>query len=327
MTAIDSSLAGRRVVVTGAAGFVGSTLCERLVRDGAHVVGVDSMDDYYPRATKLANVAALSSQPLFELLELDLAEDPLEDVLAGAHCVFHQAAQPGVRGSWGSQFHRYVRNNITVAQRLLEATVAWGVPHFVIASSSSVYGDAARHPTPEDAMLQPISPYGVTKAAAEHLALLYGRRHGLRVVALRYFTLYGPRQRPDMAFARFIAALDRGDPLPLYGDGGQTRDFTYVDDAVEANILAATNEAASGVFNIGGGSVWRLSDVIDLLGDVTGRPVRLDRRDAAPGDVRDTSARIERATEVLGYAPGVTLEDGLARQVAAARAALGVTLP
>ena len=277
--------------------------------------GVDAFSTYYDRSAKEANLAALREAPGFELIEADLAEPGLGELLEGVEVVFHQAAQPGVRGGWGRQFGLYLRNNVAATQALLEAAVEAGVRRVVIASSSSVYGDAAAFPTPEDVVLRPVSPYGATKAAAEHLALLYARRYEVEVVVLRYFTVYGPRQRPDMAFTRFARALERDEPLTVYGDGAQRRDFTYVDDAVAANLLAATVERAGGVYNVGGGAVCRLDEAIELLAELTGRRPRIDRRPAAPGDVRSTSADTARARAELGFAPAVTLREGLARQV------------
>ena len=303
------------MLVTGCAGFVGSHLAERLVADGATVTGLDSFSDYYERDLKERNVAALRDLPGFELVEDDLALADLEPRLEGVDTVFHFAAQPGVRGSWGPQFELYTRNNVIATQRLLEGAVAAGVRRVVLASSSSVYGDAAAHPTPEDAVPQPISPYGVTKVAAEHLAQLYRSRFGLESVVLRLFTVYGPRQRPDMAFARFARALERGEPLVVYGDGEQSRDFTYVADAVDAAVLAATAEGAEGVYNVGGGSVCRLREAIALLAEAAEQPARVEHREAAPGDVRDTSADTSRARGELGFAPRVGLAEGLRRQL------------
>ena len=229
-----------RALVTGAAGFVGSTLARRLLADGHDVVGVDSVNDYYDRQLKRANLGRLASTG-FQFVEADLNAVDLRSLLAGTEVVFHDAGQPGVRSSWGSEFDRYVTDNVRATQRLLEAALhADRLRRFVFASSSSVYGDAERYPTEETDRPQPLSPYGVTKLAAEHLCTLYARNHGLPTVSLRFFTVYGPRQRPDMAFTRFCRAVSDGRQIEVYGTGEQVRDFTYVDDVVEANLQVGT---------------------------------------------------------------------------------------
>jgi nucleoside-diphosphate-sugar epimerase len=304
-----------RCLVTGVAGFVGSTLAERLVREGHEVRGVDCFTDYYPRADKEANLAALRLRPSFELREEDLAATDVPRLLDGVEVVFHQAAQAGVRASWGETFESYTRHNILATQRLLEAVKGSGVRRVVYASSSSVYGDTLDLPMRESSRPRPFSPYGVTKLAAEHLAELYRHNFGVSTVSLRYFTVYGPRQRPDMGFHRFIRAMLEGEHLPVFGDGAQTRDFTYVDDIVEANLLA-TKEGAEGVYNIGGGSRVTLNEVLETLADIVGVPLEIDRTAPQAGDVRHTEADTTLARERLGYAPRVTLREGLTRQVA-----------
>ena len=309
-------------VVTGCAGFIGSSLCDRLLADGRTVVGIDSFEDYYPRTLKEANLAAARMESRFTLVEaniLDLAEGrdahpPLAELLTGADCVYHLAAQAGVRASWGTSFEVYARNNVLATQQLLEACVAAGVPKVVYASSSSVYGDAQVLPLVETARCQPRSPYGVTKLAGEHLCWLYQVSHALDTVALRLFTVYGPRQRPDMAFHKFIRALLDGREIAIYGDGTQTRDFTYVGDIVEAFVRARPAPAGA-VMNVGGGHRVSLSDAIATLGEIIGVEPKVVARGKQPGDVRDTWADISRAEELMGYAPTTSLPTGLAQEV------------
>ena len=303
-----------KALVTGAAGFIASHLSEQLVERGVEVVGVDAFTDYYPREQKERNLGRLRSERSFTLLEADLAAADLGPLLDGVTHVFHLAAQAGVRKSWGKAFHVYTVNNVEATQRLLEACVRRPIERLVYASSSSVYGDGGELPMREDARPQPVSPYGVTKLAAEQLCHLYHVNHGVPAVSLRYFTVYGPRQRPDMGFRRFFSAAMRGEPLPQYGDGRQTRDFTFVSDAVAATVAAATQGAPGTLYNIGGGSRVVLLDVFELIGRVTGRAVAIDVRDAEKGDMRDTYADTSRARRDLGFAPAVTLEDGLRAQ-------------
>jgi UDP-glucuronate 4-epimerase len=302
-----------RALVTGAAGFIGSRLAARLIADGHEVHGVDAFTAAYDPAAKRANLELLLRNEAFAFEELDLRSAPLEPVV-GTDVVFHQAAQPGVRSSWGDGFDDYVGNNVLATQRLLEACRSVGTPRIVLASSSSVYGEAERHPTPEDVVPRPVSPYGVTKLAAEQLLTAYAANFGLSGVALRYFTVYGPGQRPDMAFHRFILAALRDEPVELFGDGEQTRDVTYVDDAVAATLAAAAADA-TGAVNVGGGSQVAVNEVLDVVGRLTGSVVKVERLEAAPGDVRHTSADIGRARSLLGYEPAVGIEEGLAREL------------
>ena len=308
-------------LVTGAAGFIGSHLCEALVARGFDVTGVDCFTDYYDPALKRRNVAGLLAGPRFRLLELDLSNADLAPLPDAPRFVFHQAAQPGVRASWGAEFADYARHNVLATQRLLERYKGTkpknaGIERVVVASSSSVYGDAERMPTGEGDLPRPFSPYGVTKLAAEHLALLYARNFGMPAVALRYFTVYGPRQRPDMGFNRFVAAMLSGRPIGVYGDGEQTRDFTFIADAVEANLAAAERGVPGRAYNVGGGSRVSVNRVLETLGKIAGKPPEVTHGAPQPGDPRDTGADIARAREDLGWSPKVLLEDGLARQYA-----------
>jgi UDP-glucuronate 4-epimerase len=305
----------RRVLVTGCAGFIGSTLCERLLAQGCEVVGLDGMTDYYARERKLENLARLHDYTGFTLHRLDLACDSLAAHVEGIDAIFHLAGRPGVRTSFGVDFGGYVHDNVVGTQRLLEAASAAPLATVVYASSSSVYGTAERMPTDEGVALQPVSPYGITKVATEALADMYHRAHGLHVVGLRYFTVYGPRQRPDMAFSRFIgAAIDRR-PITVFGTGAQTRDFTYVDDAVTATLLAAERGRAGRVYNVGGGAPVRLIDALHTIGDLVGRPLDIQHRPVARGDAAATCADGGLAFEELGFTPSTALATGLAGQV------------
>ena len=303
-----------KTVVTGAAGFIGSHLCERLVAEGHEVVGVDAFIDYYPREVKERNLAATRRAPRFRFLEGSLLGLDLASLLEGARQVYHLAAQAGVRASWGRDFAVYSDNNVLGTQRLLEAAVEAGVPRLVYASSSSVYGDSPELPLREDAACRPVSPYGVTKLAAEHLVHLYSRNHGLPAVSLRYFTVYGPRQRPDMAFHRFLKAARDGAPITVYGDGRQTRDFTFVDDIVTATRSAAETGRPGCVYNVGGGERVSLAVVLERISRVTGRALRVVREGAQKGDMRDTHAATDAARRDLGFRSTVALDEGLARE-------------
>ncbi len=314
-----------RSLVTGAAGFIGSHLCERLIDEGHEVIGLDAFIDFYPRVRKEANLVGLRSCPGFRFLEADLLRADLVGLLDRIDFVFHQAGQPGVRGSWGKRFDEYVANNILATQRLLEAAKGHlgRIRRVVYASSSSVYGAVPTLPLAEDAVPRPFSPYGVTKLAGEQLCLLYHLNYGLPVAALRYFTVYGPRQRPDMAFERFIHAILSGEEVVIYGDGEQTRDFTYVSDGVEANLLALKPDAEGRTFNIGGGARITINGALSIVGRLVGQDIR--RRYVLPqeGDVRHTFADVTLAGRLLGYRPRVTLQEGLARQIEWARRSLG----
>jgi predicted glycosyltransferase/nucleoside-diphosphate-sugar epimerase len=303
-----------RCLVTGAAGFVGSHLAERLVQLGHDVVGVESFNPYYDPAIKRGNVAVLRGHPGFQLVEADLTETDLDPLVDGVDWVFHLAGQPGVRGSWGTQFAEYLRHNVRATQRLLEALRAHPPQRLIYASSSSIYGDVLV-PMREEARPQPVSPYGVTKLAGEHLVDVYRKSYGVPSVVLRFFTVYGPRQRPDMAFHRFIRAIADGEPVHLYGDGRQTRDFTYVDDVVEACLRAATCSGGIGeVINVGGGASVTVNDVLALLGELIGQPVRVEQQVGPRGDAPHTSAATDRAQSLLEWRPRIALTEGLRRQ-------------
>ena len=309
-------------LVTGAAGFIGSTLSERLLADGVTVTGVDCFTDYYDPALKRRNVEPALQHANYRLLELDLGAAPLAS-LPEVDVVFHQAAQAGVRASWGGEFATYVHHNVLATQRLLERYRDTKLERFVYASSSSVYGDAERYPTDEALLPRPFSPYGVTKLAGEHLVLLYGRNFGLPVSALRYFTVYGPRQRPDMAFHRFCRSLLRGEEILVYGDGKQSRDFTFIDDAIEANVRAWQRSAPQGVYNIGGGSQVDVLESIEILEKALGAKAKLRFEPRPPGDPLRTRADAARLQADLGYATRVGIADGLAAEAAWARTLYG----
>jgi len=303
-----------KALVTGVAGFIGSTLAERLVEQGATVVGLDCFTDYYPRRLKERNLAVLATSPEFSFVEASIQDADLPSLLDGVTHVFHLAAQAGVRKSWGREFTIYTRLNVEATQVLLEACVGRPIERLVYASSSSVYGDDVPLPMREDALPRPVSPYGVTKLAAENLCVLYHANHRVPTVSLRYFTVYGPRQRPDMGFNRFIRAALAGQPIIVYGDGEQTRDFTFVGDAVEATIAAGMKGRPGAVYNIGGGSRVSVNHVLELLGRVAGRPVTVTREATQLGDMRDTYADTSQARADIGFAPQVTLEQGLAAE-------------
>lgn len=306
-----------KCLVTGAAGFIGSHLSETLVQRGDTVLGVDCFTDYYQRAIKLSNLAALRKTKKFRLMEVDLSSAGLAPLLKDVECVYHLAAQPGVRTSWGTFFSHYVKDNIVGTQRLLEAAKQRPtIERFVYASSSSIYGDAEALPTPEETTPRPVSPYGATKLAAENLCYVYFRNYSVPAVALRYFTVYGPRQRPDMAFNIFISRIARGEPITVYGDGAQRRDFTFVADTVAATMLAAQARPGS-TYNVGAGGSTPLSEVVSTIESILGKKAKIKRLGSALGDVKNTSADITRIKSDLGYKPVTSLADGLQKQVAA----------
>lgn len=306
---------GNRVVVTGAAGFIGSHLCERLLERGDDVIGVDCFTDYYPRFLKQQNADALSGRDGFRFVEGDLNDLDLRELLDGRTIVYHLAAQAGVRASWGTEFDAYTRHNIHSTQRLLETLKNREDVRFVFASSSSVYGKTKQLPTPEDVILAPNSPYGATKATCEHMCALYAENWGLNYCALRYFTVYGPRQRPDMGFHKFIRAILEDRPLDVFGDGSQSRDCTYVGDIVEGTIQAGDTRTPSRVFNIGGGSRRALMDILDDMQEILGKRAKIRHTSEERGDVPHTHADISRSREEFGYNPQVSVEEGLRHEV------------
>jgi len=304
-----------KAFVTGVAGFIGSTLAERLLDENADVIGIDCLTDYYPRAVKERNLSGLVSRPRFRFVESRIQDANLAELLGDRSHVFHLAAQAGVRKSWGKDFAVYTVNNIEATQVLLEAAAARpSIDRFVYASSSSVYGDRVAIPMREDSLPQPVSPYGVSKLAAEQLCYLYYVNHQVPAVSLRYFTVYGPRQRPDMGFHKFLRATLQGQPITVFGDGEQTRDFTFVHDAVSATIAAARRGVPGRVYNIGGGSRVSVNDVLEIIGRVSGRRPIVNVDAAQKGDMRHTYADTSLAQADLRFAPSVTLEQGLAAE-------------
>ena len=313
-----------RALVTGVAGFVGSNLARQLLREGHEVVGIDVLTDYYEVSIKRGNLASIPEAG-FTFHEADLNTADLATLLADVDWVFHEAGQPGVRMSWGKDFAVYVRQNIEATQRLLEAAKdAPDLERLVYASSSSVYGNAERYPTSEEDRPQPVSPYGVTKLAAEHLCSLYASNFGVPTVALRYFTVYGPGQRTDMAFTRFVRAAVLDDTITIYGTGEQIRDFTFVDDVVAANIAAASRPVDPGtVLNVAGGSNVSVNETLAIIEGLNGRPLKVQHAEVVKGDVFRTGGDTTRINAVLGWRPEVTIEQGLARHLAWARQTFG----
>jgi nucleoside-diphosphate-sugar epimerase len=305
----------QRVLVTGCAGFLGSHLSERLVEQGHTVLGVDCFAPYYSREAKERNLERVRDEPRFALVELDLATEALEGLMEGVDTVFHLAAQPGVVGSFGASFEIYARNNVLATQRLLEAAANASPVAFVYASSSSVYGNASMYPTTELTPRKPLSPYGLTKMATEELAAVYMRCFGVPVIGLRYFTAYGPRQRPDMAFSKFLRCALSGRALPINGEGRQVRDFTFVDDIVAGTLAAAECGRPGRIYNIGGGSPVELCDAIAWIGELTGRDIELDRRPAPVGEAQRTGCDGALARRELGFVPRTGVYEGLVAQL------------
>jgi nucleoside-diphosphate-sugar epimerase len=301
-------------IVTGVAGFIGSHLAEKLLAAGHDVIGIDNFLDNYPRRFKEKNLSEVTVHRNFTFIRDDLLQCDLKSLLRDVSYVFHLAGQPGVRSSWGKEFARYTDNNIRSTQLLLEAAKELKLTKFVYASTSSVYGDTDDLPMREEGGTRPISPYGATKLAAEHLCHLYWKAFGVPTVSLRFFTVYGPRQRPDMFFHIFMRALLRGDEVPLYDDGEQTRDFTFCADIVDGALAAAFYPGQGEVFNLGGGSQVSILNAIALVETMSGRKANLKRFDRQKGDVRHTKARLDRAKSKLGYLPKVGLEEGLTKE-------------
>ena len=303
-------------IVTGVGGFIGSHLAETLLNQGDKVIGIDEFNDYYNPTLKRQNISQFQEHPGFQLIENDIQSLNWSELLVDVDIVYHQAAQAGVRASWGGGFRDYTERNINATQIILEAAInAPNLKRLVYASTSSVYGNAETFPTPETVCPQPVSPYGITKLAAERLGKLYHQNFGVPCVYLRYFTVYGPRQRPDMAFHKFFKWILQDQPISIYGDGQQTRDFTFISDAVAANLLAAIVPLAVGeVFNIGGGSRVVLAEVINIMEGIVGRPIKKNFVEKARGDARHTSADISKARKILGYQPQVSLTEGLRQE-------------
>ena len=303
-------------MVTGASGFIGSHLVETLLKQGKEVIGIDQFNDYYDPAFKRKNITPFQNSPNFTLIAGDIQDLDLPKLIQDVDVIYHQAAQAGVRNSWGQGFRDYTERNINTTQVLLEAAKdAKNLKRLVFASTSSVYGDAETLPTHEEITPQPVSPYGITKLAAERLCRLYHKNFGVPFVSLRYFTVYGTRQRPDMAFHKFFKAVLGDEAIPIYGDGQQTRDFTFVSDIITANLAAATiPEAVGEIFNIGGGSRVILSQVLDTMSEIVGKPIKRNHIEKAMGDARHTAADISKAQKILGYQPQVPLQEGLQQE-------------
>jgi nucleoside-diphosphate-sugar epimerase len=301
-------------LVTGAAGFIGSHLCKHLIRDGAHIFALDAFTDFYSRSIKENNIQSLNSHPHFELIPADILDTDLDIIMDKVDIVFHLAAQAGVRTSWGSHFFIYTRNNIDATQVLLEAATKAKLKKFIYASSSSVYGLSPRLPMKETSTLHPHSPYGVTKLAAENLCFLYHKNYGIPTASLRFFSVYGPGQRPDMAFYRFFKAILNDEEITVFGDGQQTRDFTFIDDIIGANLSSIENGRAGENYNIGGGTRIKLNDIIPILENICQKKVKVRYVPGQKGDVRHTFADIQKAKKDLNYSPKISLDEGLRSQ-------------
>lgn len=301
-------------LVTGAAGFIGSRLASRLLKDNYKVTGIDSFTDYYPRRIKEQNLRFLIDHKNFSFIEKDITQIDLNSLLKSIEFIFHLSAQAGVRESWGDSFSIYTHNNIEATQKLLEASRNIPVQKFIYASSSSVYGSCPDLPWSETSPLYPYSPYGVSKLAAEHLCSLYNRNYGVPTISLRLFTVYGPGQRPDMAFHRFLKAIAENKPIPVFGDGQQTRDFTYVDDIIQANISSMINGKSGEIYNIGGGNRIKLADLFPVFEKISQKNVNIQWLEIQKGDVPHTAASIQKAQKDLFYSPKTSLEDGLSEE-------------
>jgi UDP-glucose 4-epimerase len=303
-----------KALVTGCAGFIGSTLSERLLDEGFDIIGIDSFTDYYSKDIKEFNLKKLMLNDKFNLVNENLVTCNLKKYI-DVDYVFHQAGQPGVRGSWGYDFEEYIYNNISATQKLLEVSKNFNIKKIIYASSSSVYGNTDTIPMKETQITRPYSPYGVTKLAAENLCDLYSKNYGLPVISLRYFTVYGPRQRPEMAISRFIKNILYDKEIYIYGDGKQGRDFTYVDDIVDANIKAAYSNVKSDIFNVGSQSPIKLIDVVKIIEDIIDKKANINYLDSEKGDVKDTYSDISKIKECLGYKCKFDLEKGIYEQI------------
>jgi UDP-glucuronate 4-epimerase len=309
-------MTNKKYLVTGSAGFIGSNLVKALCENGNSVVGIDSFHSYYSRVIKESNLKGLSKQAKFEFKELDILDLETSDIDSNFDCIFHLAAQPGVRDSWGQGFDSYAMNNVLGTQKLFEFATRNKIKRVVFSSSSSIYGDAETFPTLESANPLPRSPYGVSKLTGEHLGAAYSKNFGLEVVALRYFTVYGPGQRPDMAIHRLINCAITGQQFPKYGTGEQIRDFTFVNDVVSANILASTASlpTLATAINIGGGNSTTLNFLISSIESISGRQIQIEQGGVPPGDVIRTGADTKRAKELLGWHPRTDIQAGLKLQ-------------
>lgn len=301
-----------RALVTGCAGFIGSNLVDYLLEKDFEVIGIDNFTNYYSRNLKESNITDAKDQSNFTFLEKDLLE--MNKFPKKIDYVFHLAAQAGVRASWGEKFHIYTKNNIEATQRLLEFYKDVEIKKFVYSSSSSVYGDV-QLPMNEKSILKPVSPYGVSKLAGEHLSYLYWKNYGVPTVSLRYFTVYGPRQRPDMAINKFTQAIINNNEISIYGNGEQTRDFTYVEDVLKANMKAAENYCTGEIYNIGGGNTISIIDLIKILEGIINKKATIKKRESEKGDVKDTLADVEKAQKDLKWTPKVRIENGLSKYV------------
>ncbi|MFC2167153.1 NAD-dependent epimerase/dehydratase family protein, partial [Acidobacteriota bacterium] len=298
-------------LVTGVAGFIGSHLCQRLLKEGFSVIGIDSFNDYYSRWIKDKNILPIKNHGQFQLISDNLNNIELRSLLKDVDYIFHIAAQAGVRPSWGKNFSVYTENNISATQKLLEAAKDSNIKKLIYASSSSVYGLCPELPMSESSPLLPFSPYGVTKLAAENLCQLYFKNFNVPSVSLRYFTVYGPGQRPDMAFHIFLKSIHENKPIPLYGDGKQTRDFTYIDDIIDANVLSMDKGKAGEIYNVGGGNQREMNAIFPVLENITGKKVLIQHFDQQRGDVFHTYADIDKAKKDLEFSPKIPLEEGL----------------
>jgi UDP-glucose 4-epimerase len=305
-----------KALITGVAGFIGSNLAEKLLEEGYEIVGIDCFTDYYSRDLKENNLTFFKDHENFTFLEKNILDVDLVKLLSDVDYVFHQAAQAGVRASWGKTFDIYTDCNIKATQQLLEAAKKSNIKKFVYASSSSVYGDTDQLPMKETNKLQPVSPYGVSKLAAENLCYLYWKNFGVPTISLRYFTVFGERHRPDMAFHIFIKEILNNGKITIFGDGKQSRNFTYVGDVVQANILAAESDILGEVFNVGGaGDRVTLIETIEMMEDIIGKKVDKEYKAVAKGDVKHTEADETKIRKMLGYKPEVSLSEGLEREI------------
>ena len=305
----------KTALITGVAGFIGSSLAEKLLKDNFKVIGIDSFTNYYSPHIKEKNIENCLKHSNFSFIHQDLDTLDLSTIFENTEYVFHLSAQPGARASWGKEFTTYVKNNISVTQKILESLKNnTTLKKFIFASSSSVYGNQSSKMNEETSLTRPVSPYGVTKLAAENLANLYFKNYGVPTISLRYFTVYGPKQRPDMAFTRFFYSIIKEQKLTIFGNGEQTRDFTYVDDVVKATVNAATSNSVGEILNIGGGSVFSIVQIIEFMKEITGKELEIDFKKEQKGDVKHTSADISKSEKLIDYKPSIDIKYGLTQQ-------------